>query len=63
MHTDSSIKSIGEVIYGATVDVPEEAGVYAFWWIGAKEKLMSANRHIVLKGPKGMPVDVEYKDW
>ncbi len=43
--------------------MPELPGVYAFWWLGERSTLMSANRHIVLKGPKEQPVDVEYKDW
>ncbi|ANH98691.1 hypothetical protein A8L59_15130 [Pseudomonas koreensis] len=45
------------------VNVPSSAGVYAFWWMGCRELLMSANRHIILKGPGGSDVDVRYHDW
>ena len=63
MHTVNSIRRIDQIFRGQTIDLPEEPGVYAFWWLGQKIELMSANRHIVLKGPKERPVDVEYKDW
>ncbi len=63
MHTVLSVKSVSEIFSGNRVNLPEEAGVYAFWWIGNREVLLNANRHIVLKGPKENPVDVEYKDW
>jgi hypothetical protein len=45
------------------VTVPRNAGVYAFWWVGCREQLMNANRHIILKGPGGSDVDVLYHDW
>ena len=63
MHTKGSIRSVGEIFKGRRIDLPEKPGVYAFWWIGDKARLMSANRHIVLKGPGEKPVDVEYRDW
>lgn len=63
MHTKNSIRQIGQIINGQVIDLPEKAGVYAFWWLGEKTTLMQANRHIVLKGPKELPVNVEYKDW
>ncbi|HAS21649.1 MAG TPA: hypothetical protein DCR51_00520, partial [Idiomarina loihiensis] len=63
MHSASSIRKIEDIYQGKRVDLPEEAGVYAFWWIGNRAELMQANRHIVLKGPGGRPVDVEFKDW
>lgn len=47
----------------SAVAVPSSAGVYAFWWTGNREQLMKANRHIVLKGPGGVKVDVNYHDW
>jgi hypothetical protein len=43
--------------------VPSDAGVYAFWWMGSRRQLMNANRHIVLKGPGGNKIDVQYHDW
>ncbi|GAA5177130.1 hypothetical protein GCM10025771_13750 [Niveibacterium umoris] len=63
MHLPQSIKAIREIFVGRSVNLPELPGVYAFWWLGERSTLMSANRHIVLKGPKEQPVDVEYKDW
>lgn len=63
MHTAASIRRVDQVFRGQAIDLPEEAGVYAFWWVAPKAELMAANRHIVLKGPKDRPVDVEYKDW
>ena len=63
MHTVNSIRQIDQIFQGQKVDLPEVAGVYAFWWVGSKDKLMSSNRHIVLKGPKNLPVGVEFKDW
>ena len=61
MHT--SQKSIAEIYAGRKIELPVEPGVYAFWWLDDKEKLMNSNRHIVLKGPGGKPVDVEFGDW
>lgn len=46
-----------------TTTVPPSAGVYAFWWVGCRDQLMRANRHIILKGPGGSDVDVHYHDW
>lgn len=63
LHRVESIKPISQIFNGQKIDLPADAGVYAFWWIGHKDLLMNANRHIVLKGPKGQSVDVEYQDW
>jgi len=63
MHTNNSIRPISQILQGQAIDLPEQAGVYAFWWMGPKADLMGANRHIVLKGPNESPVNVEYKDW
>ncbi|MGE3345627.1 MAG: hypothetical protein AB7L71_19565 [Vicinamibacterales bacterium] len=63
MHTSQSIRRIDDIFRGARIDLPDLPGVYAFWWVGQKAELLAANRHIVLKGPSGRPVDVEYKDW
>ena len=35
------------------IGVPENAGVYAFWWVGNADQLMQANREITLRGPGG----------
>lgn len=63
MHLKTSIRPVGQVFNKRRIELPSEPGVYAFWWIGPKEKLMKGNRHIVLKGPNKKPADVEYKDW
>jgi hypothetical protein len=63
MHTAAALRRIDQIFRGQEIDLPEEPGVYAFWWTGQKADLMAANRHIVLKGPRGLPVNVEYRDW
>jgi len=63
MHLKQHIKPVGKIFSGQRILLPETAGVYAFWWIGQKVELLSANRHIVLKGPSQRPVDVTYGDW
>jgi hypothetical protein len=63
MHAHSSIRAVDQVFIGRSVDLPEKAGIYAFWWIGTCDQLLAANRHIVLKGPRGQRVDVEYRAW
>ncbi|MGQ7246339.1 hypothetical protein ACUN9Y_03255 [Halomonas sp. V046] len=63
MHSASSIRKISEICLGNRVALPELAGVYAFWWIADRDELLAANCHIVLKGPSGRLVDVEFKDW
>lgn len=63
MHRPSAIRPVKQIYSGNRIDLPETAGIYAFWWIGQKSQLLAANRHIVLKGPGGIPVDVEYQDW
>ncbi len=63
MHTEDSIIKISDICKGNRIHLPEDAGVYAFWWIGDKSELMGANRHISLKGPGGRFVDVELMDW
>lgn len=63
MHAANAIRPIGQIFKGSRTQIPEDSGVYAFWWLGLKSDLMAANRHIVLKGPKKRPVEVEYRDW
>ena len=63
MHAATSIQVVGHIFRRHRIELPDEPGVYAFWWLGKKSQLMAANRHIVLKGPGGRSVDVEYKDW
>lgn len=63
MHSVPSVRKVEDIYLGNKINLPEEAGVYAFWWMGDRQELLDANRHIVLKGPGGMLVDVEFKDW
>lgn len=63
MHTAASIRPVHEIFHGQAIALPGAPGVYAFWWVAPKAELMAGNRHIVLKGPKERPVDVEYRDW
>ena len=63
MHLRQHIKPVSKLFSGQRILLPKNAGVYAFWWIGHKDELLSSNRHIVLKGPGERPVDVTYNDW
>jgi hypothetical protein len=63
VHTIPSIRTVSQIFHGRAIDLPEDPGVYAFWWVADKAQLMMADRHIVLKGPGERPVNVEYKDW
>src|ERR1039458_6180480 len=63
MHTSTSVRTMHQIFVGRSIRLPKIPGVYAFWWIGEREQLLAANRHIVLKGPRGQSVDVEYRDW
>lgn len=62
MHLAENVISV-KSIWKAEHMLPSSPGVYAFWWIGNREDLLQSNRHIVLKGPRELPVDVEYRDW
>ena len=63
MYKVSSIIKVENIFKGQKIDLPEDAGIYAFWWLGNKQELLKANRKIVLKGPKGENIDVEFNDW
>lgn len=63
MHTLDSIRKVKDIFIKQKINLPEKAGVYAFWWVGCKDELLDANRFITLKGPAEKPVHVEYKDW
>jgi len=63
MYKPESIRQINQIFVGRSIDLLERAGVYAFWWVAPRARLMAANRHIVLKGPGERPVNVEYQDW
>jgi hypothetical protein len=63
MHQIQDIQSVQSISADRNRSLPEIPGVYAFWWIGNRETLLRANRKIVLKGPGGQLVDVEYGNW
>lgn len=63
MREPAHIHAAGQLLSGLGVRVPEEAGVYAFWWCGPRDQILKGNRTLVLKGPKGQPVEVEYGEW
>jgi len=63
MFKAENIRKVGDIFRSERIDLPEQPGVYAFWWVGDKFELLNGNRHIVLKGPGEKPVDVEYGDW
>src|ERR1700752_3003029 len=63
MYMASARRSVGQITAGRSIDLPDYPGVYAFWWIGSRSKLLRPNPPIVLKGPGERPVEVEYKEW
>jgi hypothetical protein len=63
MHLRKSIAPVRDIFQRQGIALPEEPGVYAFWWTADRAELLAGNCHIVLKGPAEKPVDVEYKDW
>lgn len=63
MHTRGSIRLIKKIYKGNRIGLPEDAGVYAFWWLGAKKELLESNRQILLKGPGGAFTEVALNDW
>jgi hypothetical protein len=63
MHRKKDIRSIAQILQRGEPKLPTRPGIYAFWWIGERKRLLSANRQIILKGPGERPVKVEYRDW
>ena len=63
MHLKCDILKVGTVVSGRPTNLPELPGIYAFWWVGERNRLLEANRNLVLKGPSGNLVAVEYRDW
>jgi hypothetical protein len=63
MHTRTSISSISELVVARPSMLPEEPGVYAFWWIADRVELLESNRTVLLKGPNNTRGDVRYDDW
>jgi len=63
MHHRTNIHSVQDIVSNNRILLPEDPGVYAFWWVGERKSLLNANRQLVLKGPGSQLVKVEYKDW
>ena len=63
MQATTEIRPIIDICSGPKIDLPHEAGLYAFWWVGDRDTLLSSNRSIILKGPGGRLVNVSYEDW
>jgi hypothetical protein len=59
----NEITPVRDIVGRSQIKLPKAAGLYAFWWIGAKSQLMAAERYIELKGPGGRYEKVEYGDW
>jgi hypothetical protein len=63
MYKSEPVRPIKDLFNGQKINLPEEAGVYVFWWLGNKELLMNSNRNQVLKGPGEKPVPITFEDW
>ncbi|WP_374090322.1 hypothetical protein [Methylomicrobium lacus] len=63
MNMKDSIQSVGDLLAITPNKIPAGPGVYAFWWIGDRETLLTSNRTVVLKGPNEVRVTVEYREW
>lgn len=63
MHKNEPIRLIRDLFDGQKIILPEEAGIYVFWWLGDKAHLMNSNRIQILKGPAEKPVAITFEDW
>jgi len=63
MQSPKDIQAIKDICSGRKIDLPHEAGLYAFWWLADRKTLLDSNRSVVLKGPGGNLVDARYEDW
>lgn len=50
MHSKDRIKPVHEIFNGPKIDLPEDPGVYAFWWIGDKKELLLGNIKLIFFG-------------
>jgi len=60
MHLPTNIRSVSEIVANNRIALPEQTGVYAFWWIGDRASLLNGNRKLVLNGPSEQLIEVEY---
>jgi len=63
MHLKNSIRRVEQVFQTQHIDLPDTAGVYAFWWVGSKETLLQSNTQIILQGVNKQDVHIEYEAW
>lgn len=59
----NNIKKVSDVASSQKIDLPNEPGLYAFWWIDDIDNLFRSNLIIVLKGPAGKPLEIEFENW
>lgn len=60
---EKDIRTIDAITRHSPYDIPRDSGVYAFWWIGDRRKLLAASTHIILVGPGGKEVNVQFTEW
>lgn len=63
MHQKENIVKIKDLYKENKLVLPEEAGVYAFWWIGNKSELLNSDRNLILSGPNKKPINIILDDW
>jgi hypothetical protein len=63
INKQDSIMRIKDIVQNNRIKLPEKPGVYAFWWMGKRMDLLSANREIILAGPGGNDIKIVYEDW
>lgn len=47
-------------LFNGKESLPEDGGVYCFWWLGDREVLLNSNRTIKLQGPSKRLIKTEY---
>ena len=62
MDKKESIKKIADIRKSRPIELPKNAGVYAFWWIGKNQELLESNTVIQLTDQKEEG-KVTYKNW
>ncbi|WP_080952039.1 GIY-YIG nuclease family protein [Aliivibrio fischeri] len=63
MHKSEPVRLIKDLFNGQKINLPEDAGVYVFWWLGDKDLLMNSNRTQILKGPGDRSVSITFENW
>lgn len=63
MESRDSIKKVKELYVGQKIDLPEEPGIYAFWWIGDKKELLDSKTNLILSGPNKKGIPITFGDW